>query len=626
MKSKKEILSHILCNARLMNLFKRLPFRNKLIVLNYHRILPSGHPFRTPFDDGVYSVNEAEFARQINWLKHNTLILSEDDLIKLRGENGFALPQTSTPCVVITFDDGYKDNYTAAFPILKYFEVPAIFFVATQMIDTRQLFWWDIIAYLIKHSRKPFIVFNDVKYCLPDQQQEAIFFFHQRMKLAQYEQTKYLIPELSNLCEIDVPMPPLQDEELLTWKEIEEMAEHQIAIGSHTHTHRVLSTISSNSQKEEMLLSKLIIEKHIGNPVRSISYPVGELQFITSETSQIAAASGYLLGFTANTGVNEWKKIHSYKINRVAHLLEKVSTLSLLTILPELFTWDSATILQKKKRTFPTHDDAYYRLGSMYLGQGNIDLAINNFQEALHCNPDYTDARIKLGVCQAYAGRYPEAENNLKIVLKKHPGFADIHYYYGIVHAIGRNIPMAVQDFNKAVEINPHNKNAFVMLAVLYGQQQEYSLALNMLERASQLDDSDTELKEGVTVAQQAILSHSISTWTLNSIVTSYFGLGDCIEDVISGFVGQIEIGRNLHEVIAIVEKGDFQKKNLEPLLDFFLEYKFMFPKYTFIHNILGLLYHKLGRMKDAKTSFEEALRLNPNYMKARNNLSNLSF
>ena len=76
MKGKKELLADILFSSNLVNLFKRLPMRNKLLILNYHRIRPNDPHFTTAFDDGVYGVDSDEFARQIKWLKNNTQIMS----------------------------------------------------------------------------------------------------------------------------------------------------------------------------------------------------------------------------------------------------------------------------------------------------------------------------------------------------------------------------------------------------------------------------------------------------------------------------------------------------------------------------------------------------------------------
>ena len=624
MKAKKELLADVLFNSKLVNLFKRLPMRNKLIIFNYHRIRPTDPQFRTAFDDGVFTVDEDEFARQIKWLKHNTLILSEKDLIDHHGKSGFLAPRTSTPSVVITFDNGYRDNYSIALPILKYFEVPAILFVTTQMITTRQLSWWDIIAYLIKRSKKPFIALAGQKFFLQDQKQDAIIFYQQLMKQEQYEQTKYLLSELSEVCDVALPDSAQQDQEILTWDEIREMTRHQVAIGSHTHTHRVLSTISLSSQKEEMILSKLIIEENIDRPVLTISYPVGEPWFITAETPGFAADSGYLLGFTTNTGVNDWKRIHPYKVKRIARLLEKVSTVSLLTVLPELFNWDSAAMFQiKTMETHPTYADAYYRLGIIHLGQGKTDQAISNFQEAVRFNPDYTEARIKLGISQAFAGRYVEAEYNLKIILDKRPGFADIHYYLGIVYATNRQIPLAIQYLEKAAHINPNYKDAILKLGVLYCQQQRYSLALKMLERASQLD-SDPDLKALVEIGQHILEMHGNASTVLSPLFAPHIGSSDQIDELIAGFITHLGLSPNLNDIMAIVEKGSFHRGYVETLLHLFEEYTTTFPEFADIHYILGILFLKLDLAKEAERCFHESIRLNPNYVKARLSLFNL--
>lgn len=272
--------------------------------------------------------------------------MSENELLGCYKNGAFFPPETRAPCVVITFDDGYRDNYTHAYPILKQYNVPAILFVTTQMVHNRKLAWWDIIAYLIKHSTKPFITVGGRHFPLGSLRKDAIAFFQQRMKQEPYEQTQYLLSELSVSCKVAFPDALLQDKEILTWDEIREMAQHQISIGAHSHSHRVMSTIGISAQKEEMDLSKQIIEAHIGRPVQSISYPVGELQYITAETFAIAESSGYLLGFTANTGINDWKGMQPYGIKRMARMLEKVSTVSLLTVLPELFVWDSAIFVK----------------------------------------------------------------------------------------------------------------------------------------------------------------------------------------------------------------------------------------------------------------------------------------
>jgi len=625
MKGKKTFLADILFNFNLIGLFKRLPLRNKLIVLNYHRIRPQDSPFTTDFDDGVYNLNVDQFNRQIKWLKQNTLILSERELIDCCRDDIFIPPKTSAPCVMITFDDGYRDNYTLAFPILKQYEVPAILFVATQMVNTRQLPWWDVIAYLIKRCSKPVIGFNGQQFPMGDKKSEAIAFFHLLMKKEQYEHTKYLLTDLSDACEVALPASDVQDREILTWEEIREMAETAVAVGSHTHTHRVLATINTSSQKEEMILSKLIIEEHIGRPVLSIAYPVGEPHNITKETAEIAASSGYVLGFTSNTGVNYWKSIERYTVRRIASLLEKVSTVSVLTILPELFTWDSVASFQMRiMEPHPKYADMYYGLGIIQLGQGKIEQAIRSFTEALHFNPGYTEARIKLGLSRAFAGQYKEAEKNFRYLIEKKPSYADVYYYLGIVYAGSKQIPHAVESMEKALKINPAYKDAILKLGILYCQQQRHRLALGMLERAGELDPSDRELRTLVEAGQDIIATHGDASTDLFPLFSSYIGSSDHIDELVKGFITHLSISPNINDIIVIIEKGAFPRNNLEALLHLFEDYRTQFPEYSDIHYTLGILYKKLGHSRDAEACLVESIRLNANYVKARLNLFNL--
>jgi len=625
MQGKKAFLADILFNSNLVNLFKRLPMRNKLIILNYHRLRPSHSHFSPVFDDGVYGVEAEEFARQIRWLKNNTKILSEGELLAHYKDGQFTDPEISQPCVIITFDDGYLDNYTLAYPILKHQEVPAMLFVATQMINARQIPWWDTIAYLIKRCAKPFIDHAGQQFMLGNQRSDAIAFFQLQMKQAPYEHTKYLLDELSEACEVALPPPELQDKEILTWDQIREMAQHGIAIGSHTHSHRVLTTVGPSAQKEEMILSKLIIEEHIGQPVLSISYPVGEPCYITADISKIAESSGYIIGFTTNTGVNDWQSIEPYKVKRTARLLEKVSTVSLLTVLPGLFSWDTAAcFMTKMMETHPTYADAYYRLGIIHLGQGKIEQAIGNFQKAVDSNPDYTEARIKLGISLGFTGQYDEAEKNLSFILDKRPSFADIHYYLGIIHASNKQIVKAVRSLEKAVEINPGYKDAMLKLGVLYCQQQDYNLAFAMLERASGLDPLDQDLLALVEAGRNIVAAHGADSLDFVPLFASCVGNCDQIDELVKGFLTHLNISPNLNDIMTIIEKGAFAKGNLESLLLLFQEYRATFPGYSDIHYMLGILYTKIDDNENAEECFKESIRLNPNYVKARLALFNL--
>jgi len=146
MHGKRELLARVCSRTGLTRILETLPQRRALIILNYHRI---GNADETPFDSGVFSATAEQFDSQIAYLKRRFQMATLEDVFAMI--NGNAPRGTS---VLITFDDGYLDNYTLAFPILRSHAVQAVFFLPTAFIGTGKLPWWDTIAYIIKRSIK----------------------------------------------------------------------------------------------------------------------------------------------------------------------------------------------------------------------------------------------------------------------------------------------------------------------------------------------------------------------------------------------------------------------------------------------------------------------------------------
>lgn len=219
---------------------------------------------------------------------------------------------------LITFDDGYIDNYTMAYPVLKKLDVPAIFFIPTLQITERQLGWWDIIAYLLKRCTKPSISLHSKKFNLETERGKAIHFFSEKMKIESYKKTENLVTELANTCEVILPDQEMQGLQLMAWEQVREVSKKNITIGGHSHSHKVLATLNPEDQKRELSISKAILEKETGQPVRSIAYPVGNAGHFTPETQRIAEKEGYKLGFSFCNETNHWGAIDSFNIKRIS--------------------------------------------------------------------------------------------------------------------------------------------------------------------------------------------------------------------------------------------------------------------------------------------------------------------
>ena len=334
MGGKREQLADLLFKTRLIEILSHFTVHNKVVVLNYHRIRPDSAD-ATPFDDGVFSASADQFSRQMHWLKRHTRILSEKELIEQIAADNY--PKTNRPSVVITFDDGYGDNYSIAYPILKSLHIPAIFFICTEMVWERKLCWWDVVAYLIKKCGKPSIVIHDHEYALGSNRLKLIEDFQLPMKQYPSERIRNEIRWISEAAEIDLPPDEIQDRELMTRDQIREMAENRRTIGSHAHTHQELTCLDGREHEAELMVSKQLLEQTTGQAVRSVSYPFGRYQYIPPSIQEAARKCEYQLGFTSNFGVNYMSNINNMALKRFSGELEKVSTVSLITVWPELF-------------------------------------------------------------------------------------------------------------------------------------------------------------------------------------------------------------------------------------------------------------------------------------------------
>ena len=290
----------------------RFHTRNNCIVACYHRLRDTD-THQTAFDNSVFGPTQDEFIRAVQWLKENNDVLSESELLSaVRGE--YSPPRRSA---VITFDDGYIDNFTLAYPVLKSLNVPAIFFIPTRAIEERSLGWWDLISFLLKASKKDEITFLGEKLSLKNSYDKAAHIIL-RVIYQNKQSTEVLLPELAKSCEVDLPDSAMQSAELMTWDQLREMSQNNMAIGSHTHSHTILSSLDNEAQKTEYEHSKQIIEEKLGMKVRSMSYPCGNYHNFSNTSKKLVTEAGYDLAFSYLTGINSYGAIDPMDVKRIA--------------------------------------------------------------------------------------------------------------------------------------------------------------------------------------------------------------------------------------------------------------------------------------------------------------------
>ncbi len=312
--SKKEILSRILYRSGLLRLTAGLG-NGGITILTYHRIREDGNSSSCPFDEDVFGPTQSCFEQQMKWLKQNATVLSEAELLEVIDK-----PRTHSRSryALVTFDDGYRDNYDLAYPVLQAHAIPALFFVCPRLLDERRLGWWDVIAYLAKRSPKPQVELRGETLSFGEQKASSIRKLQSWMKTLPAGETANLVEELSEASGVAVPPPELQSKELMSWEQVVEVSHNGVTIGSHTHTHRVLATLDEEGQLWELRESKAALEHRLDRKVRTIAYPAGRHGNFTPATMRIARECGYQGAFSFHTGGNRLRSLNAFDIHRIS--------------------------------------------------------------------------------------------------------------------------------------------------------------------------------------------------------------------------------------------------------------------------------------------------------------------
>ncbi|MDP5134691.1 polysaccharide deacetylase family protein [Rheinheimera baltica] len=267
---------------------------------NYHRI---GSAADSEFDPNVYSCTPERFEQHLRMYQTNFDVISIDELISLHNSQ----QRVSERLALLTFDDGYIDNYQLAYPMLKSAGLTAVFFVSTDYIDKPQIPWWDEVGWIVRHSGNASVklahwpsAINIVDGAIGMRVRRLLKAVKQDNSLPMEEKLKQVKVALQ-LDHIGMPEPT---ELLVNWQQLKEMADNGMHIGSHTLSHNILAHLTPEQQLVELTQSKQRLETMLHREILSVAYPVGGSDTFTRNTLNVAQQAGYKLAFTFIPGIN----------------------------------------------------------------------------------------------------------------------------------------------------------------------------------------------------------------------------------------------------------------------------------------------------------------------------------
>ena len=188
--------------------------------------------------------------------------------------------------VAVTFDDGFENNYSVAFPILQRHGVPATLFLSTGFIGSSRVFWVDKLEYLLNEVSVEHIVLTAVGRRLSlaslDLRATALRDIKRELKRcpALVDDT---IAELEALPGV-TPKYDYPDYGMLNWDQVREMQRSGLCeFGGHTVDHAILSRLPRAEKEFQVCQSKTTLEEELGRPVALFAYPEGQQDHFDDE-------------------------------------------------------------------------------------------------------------------------------------------------------------------------------------------------------------------------------------------------------------------------------------------------------------------------------------------------------
>jgi len=218
-------------------------------------------------------LKEATFAKMLEFLNRRFHVASLQDFLRAI-END---QSDSRPWCLLTFDDGWRDNYTTAYPLLRKFQVPATIFLVTGMIGTREVFWVEQLRRSWKNPLQRSQMNSVIAGILPRQNGGRKISLEEFIEFAKHMPSDDRSRLLKSLLLSDQPSEQTDgSDQMMSWDEAAELSRSGVEMGAHTVTHPLLTHENSATVRQEVRLSKKTLEENLTVKVRAFAYPNGD--------------------------------------------------------------------------------------------------------------------------------------------------------------------------------------------------------------------------------------------------------------------------------------------------------------------------------------------------------------
>ncbi len=265
-----------------------------LIILNYHRASGGNLRHHLIYLQKHYRILHVDTALEELYSFHKKGI-----------QNG-----RQYTALALTFDDGWRDNYTHAYPLACELQIPFTIYLVPGYIESGDPFWWVEGKRLVSCAQTNEAIIEGRSYNLRnvDERETLVTAIDTRMRYARSvaEREAFLA---SARAMLSVPKAAMEEEVSLlplSWEQVREMDESGwVSFGAHTMHHPILAYITDAAEmRREIEGCRVVLEHQLGHPIHSFAYPIGQLQYIGEDVRKTVRQARYNWALTTRYGFN----------------------------------------------------------------------------------------------------------------------------------------------------------------------------------------------------------------------------------------------------------------------------------------------------------------------------------
>lgn len=289
---------------------------NVLRILVYHRVdWPQAHC--RELDPTLLSTTPAMFTQQMEYIAHHYNVIAAGQLVQAL-DGGEPLPPKAA---MLTFDDGYKDFATYAYPVLSRLRLPAVLFVATDFLDGKQRTpWWDLLFHAVTCTDREQLNLPPLGCWRLDNSTTRFEVFQSIKQVLLHLEHRQAMLWLEQICR-QLHVAPVENSPMLDWDEVRQLT--GVDVCAHTCSHPVLARVSQAEAWCELVASHSALERRLGQTQPLFAYPCGGPEDVPAALTPLVPAAGFRAAMTTFAGHNHLPYSNRWRLKRAglaAHL------------------------------------------------------------------------------------------------------------------------------------------------------------------------------------------------------------------------------------------------------------------------------------------------------------------